>query len=117
MNIANVTSRFMLLSGASKDEAYRWRPLIDDALGYISSKIKKSDLSENDIKRLEALCAVYALRLYRLSGDESITSFKAGDLSVTSPADGGAAEKLWREYADKAQDLIDDDKFLFGRVV
>ncbi len=118
MNIANITSRFVLLSGVDKDEAFKWRPIVDDAVSYISSAVKKSELDETDKGRLEVLCAVYAFRLYSLCNDKSISSFSVGDVSVSSPAasDRGA-EKLWREYAEKSQDLISDEKFLFGRVV
>lgn len=118
MNIANVTSRFALLAGIDANEAYRWRSLVDDAISYVTSIVTKSSLDEGDKKRIEALCAVYANRLYRLCNDDSISSFAVGDVRATSSAGAAeSAEKLWREYADKAQDLIGNEKFLFGRVI
>lgn len=117
MNIANITTRFALLCGIDKDEAYKWRT-VDDATAYVQSILVKDNLSESDKRRVEALCAVYAHKLYRLCNDESISSFSVGDVSVTSPKTSDiSAENLWKEYAQKAQDLISDEKFLFGRVM
>ena len=92
MNIANITKRFALYSGIDGAEAYKWKSIIDDAVVY-----------------------VYAFKLYSLFNDDSISSFSAGDLKISSSADGESrAEKLWREYADKSQDLIGREKFLLG---
>lgn len=122
MNVANVTSRFALLAGLEDDEIYRWKMLVDDACGYIESIVIKDDCGADDKKRLEMLCAAYAFRLYSLCGSEGKTdSFTAGDVHITSSAADGAerAEKLWREYAEKSDDLIDLNRseFLFGRVI
>ncbi len=118
MNIANITSRFALLSGIDAEKAYKWRSVIDDAVDYVSSIITKPKLSESDTKRLEVLCAIYAFKLYRLCNDESVSSFSVGDVSITPPAaKADTAEKMWREYVEKAQDLVSEEKFLFGRVI
>lgn len=80
-----------------------------------NSIVTKGNLSEDDELRLENLCAVYAFKLYSLCNDDSISSFSAGDLKISSSADGESrAERLWREYADKSQDLIGREKFLLG---
>ena len=93
MNIANITKRFALYSGIDGAEAYKWKSIIDDAVVYVNSIVTKGNLSE----------------------DDSISSFSAGDLKISSSADGESrAEKLWREYADKSQDLIGREKFLLG---
>lgn len=117
MNIANVTSRFAMISDMQGKELYKWRPLIEDSCRYISSRLKKDNLDENDTKRLEMLCAVYAARLCAICGEEGITSFTAGDVRVSPANSTQKYEKLWNEYAEKSQDLIKSEKFLFGRVV
>ena len=115
LNIANITKRFALYSGIDGAEAYKWKSIIDDAVVYVNSIVTKGNLSEDDELRLENLCAVYAFKLYSLCNDDSISSFSAGDLKISSSADGESrAEKLWREYADKSQDLIGREKFLLG---
>ena len=118
MNIATVTSRFAVISGLDGSEVYKWRTLIDDACVYIETHSKTKNPDENEIKRLEMLCAVYAFRLYCMCNDENITSFTAGDVKITSP-DGGKnkGEILWKEYVEKSGDLIDTQSFLFGRVI
>ena len=88
MNIANITKRFALYSGIDGAEAYKWKSIIDDAVVYVNSIVTKENLSEDDELRLENLCAVYAFKLYSLCNDDSISSFSAGDLKISSSADG-----------------------------
>ena len=115
MNIANITKRFVLYSGIDGSEAYKWKSIIADACKSALPKEVLGNVSEDDELRLENLCAVYAFKLYSLCNDDSISSFSAGDLKISSSADGESrAEKLWREYADKSQDLIGREKFLLG---
>lgn len=87
MNIANITKRFALYSGIDGAEAYKWKSIIDDAVVYVNSIVTKGNLSEDDELRLENLCAVYAFKLYSLCNDDSISSFSAGDLKISSSAD------------------------------
>ena len=68
--------------------------------------------------RLEMLSAVYAFRLYGLLGENQLTQFVAGDVRLTSSADGlKRAERLWKELAKSSADLIRTDEFIFGRVI
>lgn len=118
MNIANVITRFGLLAGLQNDEIYKWKALIDDACDYVGSIVIKENPDESEARRIEMLCAVYALKLYSLCNDENITSFTAGDVQITSPENRqNRGEKLWREYSEKCKDLIDTKSFLFGRVI
>lgn len=93
MNIANITKRFALYSGIDGAEAYKWKSIIDDAVVYVNSIVTKGNLSEDDELRLENLCAVYAFKLYSLCNDDSISSFSAGDLKISSSADGESVPK------------------------
>lgn len=118
MNIANVTSRFARLSGLENSEIYSWKSIIDDACSYVQSIVIKDELKDADKSRLEMLCAIYAYRLYSLCNDEGIASFSAGDVQITSSADGKSkADRLWREYSEQCSDLIQDNNFLFGAVM
>ncbi|RGH87718.1 hypothetical protein DW745_06560 [Ruminococcus sp. AM28-29LB] len=93
MNIANITKRFALYSGIDGAETYKWKSIIDDAVVYVNSIVTKGNLSEDDELRLENLCAVYAFKLYSLCNDDSISSFSAGDLKISSSADGESVPK------------------------
>lgn len=119
MNIAEVTSRFALLSGIDNERLFKWKPLIEDACAYVESisTIKTPSIAQT--KRLEMLSAVYALKLYSRCGDEKITSFTAGDVTIASSANGAAsADELWKEYLSESSDIVDaGSDFLFGRVI
>lgn len=118
MNIANVTSRFALLSGLDNDEIYKWKTLIDDACDYVGSIVVKKNPDESETRKIEMLCAAYAFKLYSLCNDENITSFTAGDVQITSPESSESkGERLWKEYCQKFGELIDTKNFLFGRVM
>ncbi len=118
LNIANVISRFALFSGLDISEAYKQRDLIDEACEHIGSLVLKNELDSSDVKRLDTLCAAYAFKLYSLCNNDNITSFVAGDVHITSPADGGdRAQRLWEEYSKLCEDLIGREDFLFGRVM
>ncbi|MEE1219872.1 MAG: hypothetical protein U0L20_08125 [Ruminococcus sp.] len=118
MNIANVTSRFALISGLDNSEVYKWRCVISDACDYIKSVTVKKSLSESDEKRRELLSAVYAYKMYALCNVQKITSFVAGDVHITSPdSELLKAEAMWRQYSKDYADLFEDKGFYFGRVV
>ena len=117
MNIAKVSERLMVLTGADSEEIARMRPLVEDACDYVQRRCKIAAPNSAQQRRLEALSAAYAWKLYSLSGD-SLSQFIAGDVHLTSSADGGGnAERYWRELLRHSGDLIDDDRFLFGRVM
>lgn len=101
MNIANVITRFGLLTGLQNDEIYKWKALIDDACDYVGSIVIKENPDESEARRIEMLCAVYALKLYSLCNDENITSFTAGDVQITSPETGKTGEKSCGESTRK----------------
>lgn len=118
MNTGNIVEKFELLSDVESTEAVKWRSVIDDACAYVYSKITKKELSASDNRRLEFLCAVYAYRLYAMCRKSEVSSFKAGDVTVTSSADEvEKAEKLLQDQLAKCSDLITQERFLFGRVV
>lgn len=96
-------------------EAYKWKSIIDDAVVYVNSIVTKENLSEDDELRLENLCAVYAFKLYSLCNDDSISSFSAGDLKISSSADGESrAEKLWRNMPTSRRTLSAEKNFCLG---
>lgn len=118
MNTGNIVEKFELLSGIEGSESIKWRSVVDDACAYVYSRIADKPLSASDERRIELLCAVYAYKLYVMCGKSEVSSFKAGDVTVTAPADeGDKAEKLWQDQLVKCSDLIKKEGFLFGRVV
>ena len=117
LNIGNITERFELLSGIDESDVPKWQCLIDDACNCVYSKVKKENLTDDDISRLDFLCAVYACRLYLAAIPSEPTSFTAGDFKVISSADKAEKiEKLWKEASEKYSDLLESKNFLFGAV-
>ena len=117
MNIANVTSRFITFGDIEAGEAFRFSDLIGDACAFVESHCRVEAPDESQQRRLEALAAAYALRLYDIYGESNLRSFTAGDVKFTSSADSvGKGERLWQELKAANSDLIDAGNFLFGRV-
>lgn len=117
MNIAGVTSRFELVSGLDNSSASKWRTFILDACDYINDRIIKSNLTDADNRKIEMLCALRAYKMYCLCNENNMTSFTAGDVSVTSSAGTAeTAEKMWQELAEKSVDLIGSESFIFKAV-
>ncbi len=117
MNIANVTTRFAAYTGLSGDELLSQSALIESAADYIDSITAVENPGEQQTRRLENLCAVYAYRLYETRGVSDVTSFTAGDVKITSSAGGKTgAQALWQEQKKLCADLLRADNFLFGRM-
>lgn len=117
MNIANVTARFLVLSGLELSELEKWRFLIDDACRFIGKRLVKKSFSAQESERIDMLCAVHALRLFSICSDSIPESFVAGDVHITSSASAQKrAEELWRLYAKQSEDIIGADSFYLGAV-
>ena len=118
MNIANVISRFAVLAEIDSADTNRLSPLVEEACRHVQSLCVVEQPDSEQTARLEMLSAVYAFRLYGLLGDNQLTQFVAGDVRLTSSADGQMrSERLWRELAKNSADLIRADEFIFGRVI
>lgn len=118
MNIARVYDRFAVLAELNSAELPRWRPLVEDACGWVRAHCRVSEPDDGQEKRLELLAAAYALKLYSACGGSQLSQFVAGDVRLTSSADlAQRAESLWRELTRSNADLIDAGGFIFGRVI
>lgn len=119
MNLEGVNERFLLFSGIESSELPRWQPVIEDACRAISARCIVPSPDEEQQKRLEALAAAYAFRLFSRCGGEQISSFTAGDVHITSSA--GAEDKgeaLWKSLCEDSTDLLKSGSgFFFERIV
>ena len=119
MNMEGVNERFLLFSGIESSELARWQPMIEDACRAISARCIVPSPDEEQQKRLEALAAAYAFRLFSRCGGEQISSFTAGDVHITSSAgaeDRGGA--LWESlFEDSTNPLSYGSGFFFERSV
>lgn len=69
MNIANVSERFITLTGIDESQLPKWRFLLDDAAEYVGSRATVQNPDASQQSRLEALCAAYAFRLFCICSD------------------------------------------------
>ena len=118
MSIENVTDRFMAMAGIDSEELPKWSALISYACDFVQSRCVTDDPDRDQTRRLEMLCAVYALKLFGMCGDNDLTQFVAGDVRLTLSADRREqADRLWDELVSRNADLIGEGGFLFGRVI
>lgn len=80
----------------------------------------KDGADEDDLRLINAAAAMayYRITVKKLSGEDSLVSFKAGDVTVSKSA--GAALELASQVRDEALKaalpLLRDDEFLFKQV-
>ena len=118
MSIENVTDRFMAMAGIDSEELPKWSALISYACDFVQSRCVTDDPDRDQTRRLEMLCAVYALKLFGMCGDNDLTQFVAGDVRLALSADRHTpAHRLWEELALHNADLVRVGGFLFCRVL
>lgn len=118
MSLKDVIDRFALVSGLELEEISKWIFLIIDCIKYFESRLKKSNLSDEQKKRLSYACAVYAYYKYTLAVSANLSyNFKAGDVQITHSSDMiENASKLWQQQKQEISDITDMDDFSFVRV-
>lgn len=119
MRLNEIIERFRLISGFKMKEVSQWTPVIVDCRAFFESRIADRDaLADEDIRRLEHACAVYAYyRISQIAQMSDLGSFKVGDVQLNLRAVNEAAEKLWSGERENISDLGDfSDGFSFKRV-
>lgn len=118
MDFREVYERFLLISGLDESEASCWAVLCREAQAQLRRMLRPNVNEEENGRRLSTAAA--ALALYKMalcSAGEGITSFKAGDISVTTQETLTArGEAAWKTAKAEISDLLEDDMFFFGRV-
>ena len=94
-------------------------PLCEAAARELSLKVRKSaDFSDIRLINAAASMANYRLSIKSLSSQDGVTSFKAGDVTVSISPEALAeqAEKEKTRAFLEALPLLRDDEFFFGQV-
>lgn len=115
-----VFDNFCTFSGLTDTEAEEYSGLCLSAAAEIEAQlIDSSSMAANE----DALCrAAAALAFYRtsliLSAQDTSSSFKAGDVTVTRNAGNttGAAEIIKQEYMRPIMHLLSDSEFVFSAI-
>lgn len=121
MNLQMVLKRFSIITSIELDESSSWITLCKDSIEEIKSHLRKGIDAEAHSHRLEvaaATLAFYKYTLYR-SSTPGMESFAAGELRIKSDPDTSVkmAYRAWQEAKSSIADLIEDDSFIFERIV
>lgn len=119
VNIESVLRRLRQLITLDEDEAENALPLCSVCLEDIAGRLREN-ADPDDIRIAQAAAALtfYRIVMRNAADGEGLSSFKAGDVTVThSPAASiEIAVRLRDEALAAAADLIKDDNFLFRQV-
>lgn len=100
------------------EQAAPWAPLLEDAAAEINRRTRRR-AAQGDTRLIRAAAgwAAYQIALSQSGGGE-ITSFQAGDVSVTAKDAGGAthARRRMEQYFAEAAELLRDTGFAFLEV-
>ena len=110
----DVINHLKTLFTLSDDEIQKQMPLIDSQL----LSLQNNGMNTEDVRAsvYAALSINYSMALLRSSGD-SVTSFKAGDISITeNNGDVESAKKLLDGFISSNADLLGDTDFVFRTV-
>ncbi len=111
-----VFEKLTLITDTDQSEQAELLPFCESAAAVINSKMR-TDADASDIRLLMAAAALAYSRylLINNAADSNITSFKAGDLSVTKAA-GDSSDSV-HSFAlaalEDAKDLLEDTSFFF----
>lgn len=114
-----VKNYFMVLSSVESSECERFLPIIENAISYVLSILKKDKVTEENLSRVEGLCGAVAYYRYALSEfgkyDDRVNlqnlSF-SGDVMKKI----NSAKTLQKEHFKACSDLIDNKTAIFEKV-
>jgi hypothetical protein len=105
------------VSGLDDVEAVKWISVLNDAVEYVNALVTKTELTENDRKRLDKAAGVNAYYRYTIYTSEAESSFSAGDITITANKDKiKNAKEMWEEEMVNIKDLIGCSTFTFKAV-
>lgn len=100
------------LSSTEVDDLEHYSPIIKNAVAVASKLVDEADHSDERVEFLAAAKANYDICL--ISSCDAVTSFSAGDVSITQGANGREGAKAILDDAMKnVADIISDNGFAF----
>lgn len=115
INIERVKLILSALASKTADELEQYSPIISNAVAVISRLVDECNHSDERVEFLAATKANYDICL--ISSCDDVTSFSAGDVSITQGANGKECAKAILDDAMKnVADVISDNGFAFMEV-
>lgn len=111
----NVAERLKQIASLGDDEIEAYEPFILLAISWVEKKAQGA--ADADVSMLEMLAAAKANYDASLAfGKEEVTSFKAGDLSITKRGSVSSAKELLESALSACSDFITAEGFAFRTV-
>ncbi len=112
----DVLMRAKAISEIQEDEEKALKPFCETAAAFIDGKMR-TDASSSDVRLLTAAAAMALCDYFtvKYSEDDAVSSFKAGDVTVSYNADSRmqSYEKLKKSALEQASGLLRDSAFIF----
>ncbi len=103
----DVLKRFSAISGLEGKELSKWSFLCTECLNYVLEHSIKDTLSESEGQSVCALASALAYHKLLLYDSERISSFNAGDISITRENALEKAEKMVNLEIDRCSGITD----------
>ncbi len=121
MDLYEIIKRFSIISGLSSDEIAPWTSLCEDACMEIRKNLRENVVEEDHSRRLNAAAAAlafYRYILYRCSGG-GMEAFTAGEIRIKTDSKVTAkmAYNIWMDAKRSVSDLLQDNEFMFERII
>lgn len=112
MNSTQVMQRIRLFTAYDEQQLEKMTPLACGAAAYVENRIRGgADRCDDRLVTLAAAKAIYDFSL--LDGGERLSSFKAGDVSLSFPDGARDAGRFYSSALECAQALLEPDAFAF----
>lgn len=111
IDIERVIPVLAVLSGADSEELEQISPVIGNAVYVVSRLVKEEEHNSDRAVYLAGAKANYDLSLIR--NCDNVTSFSAGDVSITQDRSYNPAKEILDETIKNASDIICDNGFAF----
>lgn len=110
MRLNEIIDRFSLVSGLERKEISRYLPILMDCKEYLERRLR-DDLGDADSRRAAYACAVYAwYKISLTAAKEGVAAFQAGDVRITTAADGVNIREMWEHERACIADLLNADE-------
>lgn len=120
MDIGEAEKIFLTISGVDNEEVDTYRPIIKNSFLYVNNLLKDGVDKKKNGNLIDFAVATYSYYRWCLfKEDNSVKSFKAGDVSISESTSGSSTNKayeLWKESLNSISHLITPQDFYFRGV-
>lgn len=120
MDIGEAEKIFLTISGVDNEDVDTYRPIIKNSFLYVNNLLKDGVDKKKNGNLIDFAVATYSYYRWCLfNEDNSVKSFKAGNVSISESVSGSSTNKayeLWKESLNSISHLITPQDFYFRGV-